>query len=377
MGSYFRWRGAGLACALALVGASTPAWTAELDPRHSASWQLPDPDLYEVDVVGDMAWAVGYWGAVLVSEDGGESWSPASTPVDETLFSVSFADARHGWAVGDGGVILRSTDGGRSWTRQEPVVTDTFGEEAALRSDLFDVVAVSSDTAWVVGDFGVVLRTTDGRTWEQIRIPEEDLADENLPDRIYNGVDFTDPEHGWVAGEFGTVLRTTDGGETWVGERTFEGVPNPELYLFDVDAADGAALSAGVGGSLITTEDRGRTWSNADPPTTAGLFSVASCGDRAIAAGDRGVLLVREGADGSWRSPERPRLFNWLAGSACEGELAFAVGQNGLILRSVDGGERWVQQFGREPPPLEGVSVPDPGKSTEPTHEHLPESRER
>jgi photosystem II stability/assembly factor-like uncharacterized protein len=32
------------------------------------------------------------------------------------------------------------------------------------------------------------------------------------------GVSFTDTNHGMICGDFGIILRTTDGGETWVGE---------------------------------------------------------------------------------------------------------------------------------------------------------------
>ena len=40
----------------------------------------------------------------------------AGTPA--TLLGVDFVDAERGWAVGDGGTILVTNDGGRSWTAQ-------------------------------------------------------------------------------------------------------------------------------------------------------------------------------------------------------------------------------------------------------------------
>jgi photosystem II stability/assembly factor-like uncharacterized protein len=351
---------------LAMLASLRPAAGEGFDAARPETWTLRDPDLYGVAAHGDRVWAVGYWGSVLRSGDGGSTWEVAPTPVRETLFDVSFADARHGWASGENGTILRSVDGGRSWRRQ--VVRGTDASEAGWMSEahLFAVSAVSDREAWCVGDLGIVLHTRDGELWEPVAIPEEVFADAEVTDRILNAVDFTDPQHGWIAGEFGTVLRTRDGGETWVGERSFQGASD-DAYLFDVSAvsADEAAVS-GLAGTVLVTSDGGYTWEARRIATASAVYAVSWDLPGGAAVANRGEIFATEDRGRSWSEPSRPAFFNWLAGIATAGNgRLFAVGEQGLILRSDDAGASWRQLFGREPPPLSGISVPEPGASRE------------
>ena len=336
---------------------------------------MPAADLYAVDTHGELAWAVGYWGTVLRSSDGGRSWSHQPTPAAETLYAVSFADESHGWAVGANGVVLRSTDGGRSWTRQTISLPDEFEGQRVWDASFFDVCSVSASEAWIVGDFGMVLHTTDGSDWARIAIAEEIFGDENIPDRILNAVFFPDREHGWITGEFGTALRTTDGGQTWLGERTFEGAVE-DIYLMDVavDAA-GQAVADGAGGVVIASSDGGASWKSVSVPTTAGLFGVAMREAHVLLVGDRGVIFASRDRGATWFEPVRPRLFNWLRSVVfSEDGQALAVGEQGVILVSSDAGESWEQSAGQRPTPLEGVSVPSSGGATRPERERLDQS---
>ena len=86
--------------------------------------------------------------------------------------------------------------------------------------------------------------------------------------------------------------------------------------------------------------------------------------------GDRGVLFASRDGGRSWYEPRTPRVFNWLRKAAWASDgRAFVVGEDGLVLRSSDGGESFEISAGREPPPMEGISVPTPARSTEPGRE--------
>lgn len=350
---------------LAVAGPSSWARAGEFPPDDAAAWELPEPDLYAVEIRGKLAWAVGYWGSVLRSTDAGETWEYGRTPTTASLYDVAFADELNGWAVGSEGTLLRTTDGGRSWTALQVDVLDPMdGSPRRLDANLFGVSAVSPTEAWAVGDFGMVLHTLDGVSWSQVTIPPEAFADENIPERIFNAVVFEDREHGWIAGEFGTTLRTSDAGETWQGEREFEGAIN-DLYLFDI-APNGAgwAVAGGVGGAAIGSNDGGSHWSALSVPTTAGLFGAATAGERGLLVGDRGVLLLTRDGGTTWLEPDHPRSFNWLRGVAFGDEtFALAAGEGGLILRSVDGGDSWQRVMGHAPPPTSAVSVPEPPRA--------------
>ena len=85
--------------------------------------------------------------------DGGITWSdPNITGYAEVLNSVCFSDANTGYAVGDYGTILKSTDGGASWNIQ-PSMT---------YKNLYSVYFPGANTGYAVGANGTILKNTDG-----------------------------------------------------------------------------------------------------------------------------------------------------------------------------------------------------------------------
>jgi photosystem II stability/assembly factor-like uncharacterized protein len=332
----------GVACALALALLGLDSARGALDPARPASWDLADADLYGIEARGDTLWAVGYWGTVRLSSDGGATWQRVETPVTESLYAVSFADAQHGWAVGGHGVILRTSDGGRSWERQAAQVLDELGEAAPLDTSLLGVSAVSAQEAWAVGDFGVILHTRDGVAWEQLKLSPESFGDENLPERILNSVHFVSPQSGFIAGEFGTLLRTSDGGATWTGRHQLMGAP-AELYLFNVEGSGGddAQLAAvGLEGTVLVSQNGGESWESRAVSTGAALFALDWRGERGVVVGDRGVIFTTVDAGRSWRAAERAPYLGWLAGVRyADDQTLYAVGERGVVLRSRDAGQ--------------------------------------
>src|SRR5215470_14626255 len=152
--------------------------------------------------------AVGDFGTILRTTDGGATWTPQFSGTTYRLRGVSFVDANNGTAVGDFGTIVRTTDGGATWTPQTSGTTNA----------LYGVSFVDANTGTAVGDFGTILNTTDGgATWTR--------QFSGTIDYLY-GVSFTDGNTGTAVGCVlvtphprcagrGAILRTTDGGVTW------------------------------------------------------------------------------------------------------------------------------------------------------------------
>jgi photosystem II stability/assembly factor-like uncharacterized protein len=228
----------------------------------------------------------------------------------------------------------------------------------------YDVQALTTDRAFVVGYGGKILETVDGgRNWE-IRPSGVDTA-------LY-AVRFTDPQHGWIAGQEGVILHTADGGKSWqpqesnafIEER--DGGKTP-LYLFGLHALDNdRAWAVGDRSILTSTVDGGKTWRARKVPMELDIS-----GGQSLAAADpifydvqftdaqRGWIVGEFGkimhtADGgeTWREQERtlmegtgifdpldlPTLFGVDMVSASEG---VGVGLEGRVVRTSDGGQRW------------------------------------
>src|SRR5690242_13508930 len=93
------------------------------------SWQNPLPagnSLLAVALIDvDTAVAVGRFGTILRTGDGGVTWRLQSAGTTADLHGVCFTDPQTGTVVGSGGAILRTNDGGLTWSSQWPVASYT------------------------------------------------------------------------------------------------------------------------------------------------------------------------------------------------------------------------------------------------------------
>src|SRR5439155_71584 len=143
-------------------------------------------------------------------------------PQGNWLFGVSFTDANNGTAVGGYGAIVRTTDGGAHWLSQTSGTT----------SDLNAVSFTDANNGTAVSWYGIIIRTTDGGTnWVQ---------QNSGTGNFLWGVSFTDANNGTAVGEDGTIRRTTNGGQTWVHQTS--GTTNFLWGVSFTDANNGTAV---------------------------------------------------------------------------------------------------------------------------------------
>ncbi len=126
-------------------------------------------------------WVVSSDGEILHTSDGGKHWEVQQGKVGVGLFTIKFGDDKIGYAVGrtpyirgqgEQAVIFYTTDGGRSWRKPEGKLP--LGD---WNSGILDVVILSPQESWAVGQRGAVLRTTDGgKHWEIISLDKPSPA---------------------------------------------------------------------------------------------------------------------------------------------------------------------------------------------------------
>lgn len=183
-------------------------------------------DLFAVAVPSaDHVVAVGYWGAIYVTRDGGKSWKKADTGTQKLIYDVSMADDEVGFAVGQLGLILRTEDGGATWRPQS-------SSKQAEGVNLLSVVALDQKRAWAIGDWGTRIHTADGgMTWTDhsltidethpqfIWLPLPDQERVRKGQRVFEDVGLSDlsclpgdRDRCWMIGEFGYIFRTDNGG---------------------------------------------------------------------------------------------------------------------------------------------------------------------
>lgn len=284
---------------------------------------MPDRDpLFGVFSLGDShAWAVGYYGTIVATDDAGRTWKNLSCGTIEPLYGVFFTDPQHGWVSGANGTVLTTSDGGQTWTLQE----------TGTRAPLFDLHFVDSNRGLAVGPLGTILRTQDGgRSWEDVSLGE---------DVGLNALDFADPSSGWIVGELGTILHTKDFGTSWERQES----PAGEASLFGVAfQSPTSGWAAGIDGMILQTTDGGSHWTLEASPIQDTLFSLETFGERAWAVGLNGAALERDPSNGTWRPiADLQGLYLCLRALHFSGNLpGWIVGEEGRVFRTTDG-VRW------------------------------------
>ena len=274
---------------------------------------------------------VGDRGHLFRSDDGGKSWKEIDSTVRVPLFSVSFADDQHGWICGKWGLILHTSDGGRTWEKQP----------RAVKRHLFSISFGNSQTGCAVGDWGAVVATSDGgKTWKDATLKE----DVNL-----YGVCIAESGTGHLVGEFGRIFRTEDGGLTWAeiaspAEQTMFCLSRNGTSWFATGLA--AELEDRVTGVIAASFDDGQTWERIETGVAESLYGIAVEGDVGWAVGDVGTVLKTADGGRSWKQvdvPVKKRLF-WigtLSLSRGNGKAGFGAGANGLYVGIQEGKLIW------------------------------------
>lgn len=215
-----------------------------------------------------------------------------------SLRGVSFADDSSGWVVGEYGLVLHTSDAGQNWKQQ------SSGVSLTLNAVCFPSLAFGC----AVGEFGTILITVDrGKTWRLTRIGQDD------PDRIaFHDVHFVSPKDGWACGEKGPlfgpskgfIVATSDGGQTWreLGNPLKRSVTT--IHFSDSKHGWAAGVTAVSSGDVIATSDGGQTWTE-----------------------------HKSGANGITGMSFSDRQYGW------------AVDHDGNILRTSDGGQVWQKKY--------------------------------
>lgn len=316
-----------LAALLALAQADAAAQEAAL-PSALASKRL----LLDATRAGDRVVAVGEWGHVVLSDDGGRSWRQArSVPTRSVLTGVSFADAREGWAVGHDAVVIHTGDGGESWELQHSA--------PELEAPLLSVWFRSREHGVALGAFGLLLETRDGgRTWRRGRAGGEG------EDLHLNDV-FGDPRSGtlFVAAETGTLYRSQDGTSWSKLELPYRGSLWGGLAL-----RSGAVLVFGMRGRIFRSEDAGAHWREVESGTEHSLCGATETEDgRVVVVGLAGALLT---------SQDDGRHFAATTLPARRSHLAVTAGASETLLLFGDGGVEVLEDL----PPATGAVAGDP-----------------
>ena len=249
----------------------------------------------------------------------------------DDLVSVSFPTETDGWACGRYGTILHTSDGGTTWSPQSSGTTFT----------LSGICFVDTKNGWAVGNKGTIVHTGDGgETW---------VKQESPVDYFHMDVLFLSPHKGFITSERTHILATTDGGKTW--EIRFEDEDYILKSLSFCDEQHGWA--AGEFGHTYHTGDGGENWEkqagfyemDEDTGFITGddfLFDVVAINPQeAWAVGIQGVVRRTTDGGATWEKVETGAPQVQLYTIASNGKGFLVIGGKGVCWSSEDGGRTW------------------------------------
>ena len=139
-------------------------------------------------------------------------------------------------------------------------------------------------------------------------------------------------------GCFAVGAQASESGAEGMLDVVHQGIVHDALY--DVCFLGQSGLAVGLAGTVLTSEDTGKTWQDGAVGVPGALLGV-SCGQKtSLAVGQTG-LLMRKSGDGDWAKVDSGTDQRLLSVSANESGLAVAVGGFGTVLRSTDDGLTW------------------------------------
>ncbi|MBL3557559.1 photosystem I reaction center subunit IV [Marinobacter sp. JB05H06] len=291
--------------------------------------------LNDADRAGERIVAAGERGHIIFSDDQGETWVQGQVPVSATLTGVDFGTEAEGWAVGHSGVVLHSGDAGKTWELQ---LTGIEAAELAIESRQQQIEEMEqkieeapeeekADLEWALDDLFFSMENL-----------ESDL--EIGPVNPFLDVWFENEDHGFVVGAYGMFLRTTDGGETW--RDWAPRLENPTGFHLNAitQITGGALVIVGEAGQIFVSVDGGESWEKRESPYEGSLFGAIGTGqvNEVLAFGLRGNMFLSTDLGKSWKVVPNEAGATLNNGAVSDDGRITLVGNGGTVLMSTNGG---------------------------------------
>ena len=181
----------------------------------------------------DTGFVGGMVDTLLCTIDGGNTWTPKTFGALIGIYTMTFLNANIGFGTGSN-YIVKTIDGGNTWYSIPNYLAD-YMPSLFFTNVNYGYIVGGNWSGDAMPHFlgSVILKTDDGGiTWDSLI----NIASS----KILNSIFFTNANTGIIVGEYGTVLKTTNGGNTWIeNNENFQNeniniYPNPVNDFFNI-----------------------------------------------------------------------------------------------------------------------------------------------
>ncbi len=324
--------------------------------------------LRKISMKADTIFAAGNNGTVVLSVNGGISFSLATVPSAGTaLYNIAYAGNGYVYTGTNLGKGFRSTNLGNSWqqlasntsslnwlfaadfisprvgiiagragTVLRPAPTgDSLRVNPRITSETFRAVQnfTGSPVIYAAGLGGIAFKSTNnGISWSTLTLPSGI--------NTMSAISFTDPDHGVMVGTNGRVNYTSNGGSSWVpysfGTARFWGV----------DIKGNYGYAGNSSGTIIRTTDGGAVWTNLSSAGGMYIYDVDVVNDSVafIATGLQENSIYRTKDYGvTWDLMYNTSIASLFSVAFANDSIGFAAGQKGQFYYTTDAGTNWTK----------------------------------
>ena len=238
-------------------------------------------------------------------------------PLDSNdLTSILMVDAFTGFAVGNNGALVMTTNGAVTWS--------TLNSGTSV--NLTNIGAIDTANVYITGENGLIMKTEDGGlSWAVVPVGTNET---------FKAITFHGANEGWAVGTNGTIFHYN--GTTWSPE-DINGV-TVNLNGVYIDTITGSVYVVGDNGSIFMYD--GNAWTSVSTPVAVALNDIGFANEQyGLAVGENGTILRTSDGGTSW-----DLAFNGLSSpftriQIANPDTAWAVGRQGMVYQTIDGGQ--------------------------------------
>jgi len=287
-------------------------------------------------------------------------WQLRSSGTIQNLLSLDFRDLVTGVVVGDSNVILSTTDSGRTWAVQ------TSEPSLCLKDiDLIDSLNACAIGHNYIQAFPTIVSTVNGgQNWNMVL--QDTMAG-------YFSIRMFSVNRGIISARTGFyspwILRTRDGWQT-VERNTFsfyhyDDGHTDEGRPFDMEFPDTSIgfIAGGIwdgDGAVVRSTDGGVSWATIFWCDYILWGAACPSIDTVFVVGVSGMIYRSTDMGDTWVNQRSATLDTLYAVSFFDNMTGLAVGQGGTIVGTTDGGQNWNLQESGTSVTLRGVEMLSP-----------------
>ena len=284
-------------------------------------------------------------GCVYYTPDCGLTWIDQSFLTSRYFSDIVFFNEQKGWICSDQGFVYHTNNGGEYWSNQV----------MGLAKVTYRIFFLNDSCGWVgCNDAWEGLTIDGGQDWQQITLPCPPF---NVDTIEVWGISFVDRQKGWFcAGNYpvywepdtwftkgqGYIVKSTDGGLNW------QLLLRDTVYdFFDIkmlDTLNGFVVGGNdrtMSANVMKTFNGGNTWENVTIPSQAKyLRSLKFVGNHAWAVGHNGTIIHSSNGGNTW-SMQTSNVNTTLYDVDFSDTLHGLVAGDSCVLYTHDGGATW------------------------------------